>query len=97
MSTKFCKYCSLAILVLLSNVAEGTGKDEVKKLLFISNFLMSGYPQERERRQSDGESSCPQIEILRGRDGRDGRDGACGPPGEKGEQGEREERDHKDH
>ncbi|CAI8026724.1 hypothetical protein GBAR_LOCUS15318 [Geodia barretti] len=66
-------------------------------MLVLLLSVSQGYPQERERRQSDGESSCPQIEILRGRDGRDGRDGACGPPGEKGEQGEREERDHKDH
>jgi hypothetical protein len=56
----------------------------------LSSFSQ-GYPQERERRQSDGESACPQIELLSGRDGRDGRDGACGTPGEKGEQGERGE------
>ena len=37
--------------------------------------------------------SCPQVEVLRGRDGRDGRDGAKGekgdtpPPGHKGEVG----------
>ena len=37
--------------------------------------------------------SCPQVEVLRGRDGRDGRDGAKGekgdtpPPGHKGEMG----------
>ncbi|CAI8026732.1 hypothetical protein GBAR_LOCUS15319, partial [Geodia barretti] len=60
-------------------------------MLVLLSSVSLGYPQERERRQSDGESSCPQIELLRGRDGRDGRDGACGPPGEKGEQGERGE------
>ncbi|CAI8026731.1 hypothetical protein GBAR_LOCUS15319, partial [Geodia barretti] len=60
-------------------------------MVAVLSIASQGYPQERERRQSDGESSCPQIELLRGRDGRDGRDGACGPPGEKGEQGERGE------
>ena len=33
--------------------------------------------------------SCPQLEVLRGRDGRDGRDGGRGIPGERGEKGER--------
>ncbi|CAI8026727.1 hypothetical protein GBAR_LOCUS15318, partial [Geodia barretti] len=60
-------------------------------MLVLLSSVSQGYPQERERRQSNGESSCPQIELLRGRDGREGRDGACGPPGEKGEQGERGE------
>ena len=32
--------------------------------------------------------SCPQMEVLRGRDGRDGRDGECGPPGPPGEKGD---------
>ena len=49
----------------------------------------AGYPQEGERRNSsDDDISCPQLEVLRGRDGRDGRDGVSGPPGEKGEPGE---------
>ena len=53
---------------------------------------------ERVRRQGEAETSsdasCPQVEVLRGRDGRDGRDGArgergdTGPRGEKGELGE---------
>ncbi|CAI7992956.1 hypothetical protein GBAR_LOCUS1159, partial [Geodia barretti] len=30
------------------------------------------------------EGSCPQFELLRGRDGRDGRDGAKGEKGEVG-------------
>ena len=39
------------------------------------------------------DSSCPQLELLRGRDGRDGRDGMAGstgpqgPPGERGDPG----------
>ena len=33
--------------------------------------------------------SCPQLEVLRGRDGRDGRDGERGITGERGEKGER--------
>ena len=33
------------------------------------------------------ESTCPEVEVLRGRDGRDGRDGERGPPGARGEMG----------
>ena len=54
-------------------------------------------PPERASRSTeaaDSQASCPQMEVLRGRDGRDGRDGGVGlpgptgPPGEKGGQGE---------
>ena len=39
-------------------------------------------------RNAEGEeSTCPQMEVLRGRDGRDGRDGETGPPGARGEMG----------
>ena len=39
-------------------------------------------------RTAEGEeSTCPQMEVLRGRDGRDGRDGEGGPPGARGEMG----------
>ena len=40
--------------------------------------------------QTDSTMSCPQVEVLRGRDGRDGRDGmpgATGPQGQKGDRG----------
>ena len=33
--------------------------------------------------------TCPQVEVLRGRDGRDGRDGGKGEKGERGEAGTR--------
>ena len=53
------------------------------------SYAAAGYPQERLERDTDVESSsCPQIEVLRGRDGRDGRDGLPGPRGEKGERGQ---------
>ena len=39
--------------------------------------------------EQEDEVSCPQMEVLRGRDGRDGRDGECGPPGPPGEKGDR--------
>ena len=54
-----------------------------------SNITFSvtlGLPQECEHSNDD---SCPQLEVLRGRDGRDGRDGERGIPGERGEKGER--------
>ena len=39
-------------------------------------------------RTAEGEeSTCPQMEVLRGRDGRDGRDGEGGPPGARGDMG----------
>ena len=39
-------------------------------------------------RNAEGEeSTCPQVEVLRGRDGRDGRDGERGPPGARGDMG----------
>ena len=39
-------------------------------------------------RTAEGEeSTCPQMEVLRGRDGRDGRDGERGPPGARGDMG----------
>ena len=40
----------------------------------------------------DGETqTCPQVEVLRGRDGRDGRDGGKGEKGDEGSKGERGE------
>ena len=36
------------------------------------------------------DDSCPQLEVLRGRDGRDGRNRERGIPRERGEKGERE-------
>ena len=40
----------------------------------------------------DGETqTCPQVEVLRGRDGRDGRDGGKGEKGDEGPKGERGE------
>ena len=48
----------------------------------------AGSPQGRVSRTAEGEeSTCPQMEVLRGRDGRDGRDGERGPPGARGEMG----------
>ena len=39
-------------------------------------------------RNAEGEeSTCPQMEVLRGRDGRDGRDGERGLPGARGDMG----------
>ena len=50
---------------------------------------------ERVRRQGEAETSsdasCPQVEVLRGRDGRDGRDGARGERGDTGSRGEKGE------
>lgn len=57
-------------------------------LLLIPNSV-KGSPKERMSRNAEDESTCPQMEVLRGRDGRDGRDGDCGPPGPPGEKGDR--------
>ena len=56
------------------------------KILKISFSVTAGQPSECEQSNDD---SCPQLEVLRGRDGRDGRDGERGIPGERGEKGER--------
>ena len=46
----------------------------------------------RDNETTEPPASCPQIEVLRGRDGRDGRDGGQGEKGEKGEVGPRGEK-----
>ena len=46
----------------------------------------------RNNETTESPASCPQIEVLRGRDGRDGRDGGQGVKGEKGEVGPRGEK-----
>ena len=54
-------------------------------------LIVTGNPQERVFRntqEQEEEVSCPQMEVLRGRDGRDGRDGEFGPPGPRGEKGD---------
>ena len=50
-----------------------------------------GHPPERIRRNSENDEvqTCPQLEVLRGRDGRDGRDGGKGEKGEIGPRGEK--------
>ena len=55
-------------------------------ILKIPFSVTAGQPPECEQSNDD---SCPQLEVLRGRDGRDGRDGERGIPGERGEKGER--------
>ena len=55
-------------------------------ILKIPFSVTAGQPPECEQSNDD---SCPQLEVLRGRDGRDGRDGERGISGERGEKGER--------
>ena len=56
-----------------------------------SNILKTPFSvtagQSSECEQSN-DNSCPQLEVLRGRDGRDGRDGERGIPGESGQKGD---------
>ena len=51
--------------------------------------FFTGHSLERKARNTpDGDTdSCPQVEVLRGRDGRDGRDCRDGEKGERGEPG----------
>ena len=51
--------------------------------------VTAGRPQRRLDGSGEGDMSCPQLEVLRGRDGRDGRDGERGIPGERGEKGDK--------
>ena len=53
-------------------------------ILKIPFSVTAGQPPECEQSNDD---TCPQLEVLRGRDGRDGERGI---PGERGEKGERE-------
>ena len=65
-------------------------------VLEMTYSFFTGHSLERKARNTpDGDTdSCPQVEVLRGRDGRDGRDcrdgerGEPGPQGAKGDQGE---------
>ena len=59
-----------------------------KNTLHILLLCCAGYPQERVGRNTEDQDSCPQMEVLRGRDGRDGRDGEVGPTGPPGEKGD---------
>ena len=49
----------------------------------------SGAGPLKRRDAPDNASSCPAIEVLRGRDGRDGQPGTTGAPGRDGRDGER--------
>ena len=50
---------------------------------------LSGAGPLRRRAASDSSSSCPAIEVLRGRDGRDGLPGTTGEKGKDGSDGEK--------
>ena len=52
--------------------------------------VYAGKALSRVDRQED-DSSCPNIEVLRGRDGRDGLPGPTGPAGKDGKNGKRGE------
>ena len=52
-------------------------------------FSLTGYSPHRLRRTTNTTESCPQLELLIGRDGRDGRDGAKGEKGDTGLRGEK--------
>ena len=49
----------------------------------------SGAGPLKRRNAPDNDSSCPAIEVLRGRDGRDGQPGTTGAPGRDGRDGEK--------
>ena len=55
----------------------------------IFSGVTAGHPQKRLEGSGEGDTSCSQLEVLRGRDGRDGRDGEKGIPGERGEKGDK--------
>ena len=70
--------------IMLYSINYGTIISSLIKHAFACNIPAS-------TQNTDSESTCPQLEVLRGRDGRDGRDGmpgAAGPQGDKGERGD---------
>ena len=88
----------LATLVVMMSVTCSltTGMTVCVCVLEMTYSFFTGHSLERKARNThDGDTdSCPQVEVLRGRDGRDGRDGEKGergepgPRGTKGDQGE---------
>ena len=80
-------YCTIALVSLILATVEGTYNTQFKE--FNTSIVTAGHPQGRLEGSGEGDMSCPQLEVLRGRDGRDGRDGEKGIPGERGEKGER--------
>ena len=79
--------CTIALVCVISTTVKGTHMQSVKSnILKIPFSVTAGQPPECEQSNDD---SCPQLEVLRGRDGRDGRDGERDIPGERGKKGER--------
>ena len=79
--------CTIALVCVISTTVKGTRMQSVESnMLKIPFSVTAGQPPECQQSNND---SCPQLEVLRGRDGRDGRDGERGIPGERGEKGER--------
>ena len=76
--------CTITLVCVISTTVKGTRMQSVESNILISFSVTAGQPPECEQSNDD---SCPQLEVLRGRDGRDGRDGERGIPGERGEKG----------
>ena len=78
--------CTIALVCVISTTVKGTCMQSVESnILKIPFSVTAGQSSECEQSNDD---SCPQLEVLRGRDGRDGRDGERGIPGERGEKGD---------
>ena len=86
----------LATLAVMMSVTCSLTTGMTVCVLEMTYSFFTGHSLERKARNTpDGDTdSCPQVELLRGRDGRDGRDGEKGERGEpgpqraKGDQGE---------
>ena len=68
--------CTITLVCVISTTVKGTHMQSVESnILKIPFSVTAGQPPECEQSNDD---SCPQLEVLRGRDGRDGRDGERG-------------------
>ena len=80
-------YCTIALVSFILATVEGMLPTETELKYFNTSTVTAGHPQGRLEGSGEGDMSCPQLEVLRGRDGRDGEGGIPGERGEKGERG----------
>ena len=82
--------CTIFVVCVISTTVKGTHMQSIESnILKIPFSVTAGQSAECEQSNDD---SCPQLEVLRGRDGRDGERGIPGERGAKGDQGWRGEK-----
>ena len=82
-------YCIIVLVTFISTTVEGIYMYPCSKKKGSQTIsgVTAGSSQKGQEGSGEGDPSCLQLKVLRGRDGRDGRDGERGIPGERGEKG----------